>query len=297
MDLDHTPAGGVVADASGMLWFTADNTGLGRFNPNDDTVTLLAPQNDIRPTDAIITGPDGDLWTLSRGCPARVDPLQGTFEFVGAPCVGNGVDLTFAPDGHLWFIRGIPGRTTRLVDVDPGTGQAVEHLASGVIGGPGITTGPDGNLWMPGSSSRIAVAHLHGPSVRITKGQSSDFVHVGETIDYDITVTNTGETPLTGVTVTDPAAPVCDRNVGDLAIGQSLVIDCTYVARFDDGPRLYNTAWIDTNETPSHDSNTPVASVTADPRSAWSRPPTRAPWPSARTSTTTSQSRTPATSH
>lgn len=57
------------------------------------------------------------------------------------------------------------------------------------------------------------------PEIDVTKGCSGD-VFVGDTISYDITVTNTGNVPLFDVQVSDPLAGL-DENIGTLEPGAS----------------------------------------------------------------------------
>ena len=49
---------------------------------------------------------------------------------------------------------------------------------------------------------------------------------LGASHTFTITVTNTGTADLTGVTVTDPITPACDRVIGDLAVGASTTYTC-----------------------------------------------------------------------
>ena len=65
------------------------------------------------------------------------------------------------------------------------------------------------------------------PGVAITKSPDPQTVVSGGTATWTIKVTNTGQIPLTGVTVSDPLAPACDRVIGDLAVGASREYTCT----------------------------------------------------------------------
>jgi uncharacterized repeat protein (TIGR01451 family) len=53
----------------------------------------------------------------------------------------------------------------------------------------------------------------HGPWL------SSVDIPEGDTAYWKVTVTNTGDTPLSGVTVSDPLAPACDISGATLAVG------------------------------------------------------------------------------
>jgi uncharacterized repeat protein (TIGR01451 family) len=56
---------------------------------------------------------------------------------------------------------------------------------------------------------------------------SSVDVPEGDTAYWKATVTNTGDTPVTGVTVSDPLAPACDISGVTLAVGASLSTYCS----------------------------------------------------------------------
>jgi uncharacterized repeat protein (TIGR01451 family) len=72
----------------------------------------------------------------------------------------------------------------------------------------------------------IEVATACGPGGH-SPWMSSVDVPEGDTAYWKVTVTNTGDTPVTGVTVNDPLAPGCDISGGTLAVGASLSTYCT----------------------------------------------------------------------
>ena len=110
------------------------------------------------------------------------------------------------------------------------------------------------------------------PAVTIDKAVDQASVGAGAPIDYHLTVTNTGDTALTGITVTDPGAPDCEGAVPALAVGEDHVIDCTYttVNPTDLGTKN-NVAFVTTTEGASDISNIVQTSVVADLRSPSSR--------------------------
>jgi uncharacterized repeat protein (TIGR01451 family) len=61
----------------------------------------------------------------------------------------------------------------------------------------------------------------HGPWL------SSADVPQGDTAYWKVTVTNTGDTPITNVTVSDPLAPGCDTSGATLAVGATLSTYCS----------------------------------------------------------------------
>ena len=68
---------------------------------------------------------------------------------------------------------------------------------------------------------------------------SSADIPEGDTAYWKVTVTNTGDTPVTNVTVSDPLAPACDISGVTLAVGASL---STYCASPDIGATVVNVA-------------------------------------------------------
>ena len=69
------------------------------------------------------------------------------------------------------------------------------------------------------SASDSAVVAVAVPAIEIQKSPDFQLVGQGGTVTFTIQVTNTGQSALTAVTVTDVAVPACDRLIGTLAIG------------------------------------------------------------------------------
>jgi len=78
-----------------------------------------------------------------------------------------------------------------------------------------------------GGSTDSATETVQCPSIAIEKSPDDKVVRSGDTVTFTIKVTNTGDTNLTNVTVTDPLTPSCDKVIGDLAKGASTSYDCT----------------------------------------------------------------------
>lgn len=69
------------------------------------------------------------------------------------------------------------------------------------------------------------------PAVEITKTADKATYVTGEEIVFTIAVNNSGDVPLTDVTVTDATVPACARTVGALAVGSATVsYTCTAIA-------------------------------------------------------------------
>lgn len=66
------------------------------------------------------------------------------------------------------------------------------------------------------------------PDVTITQTVDQETVVAGEVIDYHLTVENTGDVTLTGVTIIDTKTPDCAGPVVDLAPTEQVTVDCSY---------------------------------------------------------------------
>ncbi|OXM83058.1 DUF11 domain-containing protein [Paenibacillus rigui] len=99
----------------------------------------------------------------------------------------------------------------------------------------------------------------------IRKSADKTEITAGETVQYTITVTNTGNATLTSLHITDPLLGV-DRTFPSLAPGQSIVIDAAYVAADDAkfGTIITNTAIATSAETGPKQAQA-VVSVTGKP--------------------------------
>lgn len=82
---------------------------------------------------------------------------------------------------------------------------------------------------LPAVMSLIAEAMCADPEIEIMKSASAPVVTAGSEVTYTIEVTNTGNTDLHNVTVTDPLVPSCSRVIGTLAAGETSTYQCTTV--------------------------------------------------------------------
>ncbi|MBL8777231.1 MAG: hypothetical protein JNK12_14910 [Acidimicrobiales bacterium] len=92
-------------------------------------------------------------------------------------------------------------------------------------------------------------------AVDVTADQTE--VEAGSAIDYHVTVTNTGNVDLSGVTVVDPAAPACASDVGTLTVRNAVTVDCSYTTAANHAGTYTNVATADSDQTEPVDS-TPV---------------------------------------
>lgn len=115
------------------------------------------------------------------------------------------------------------------------------------------------------------------PSLAIEKTGTIGPVSVGETVNYEITVTNTGLIDLTGVTLVDAMLGI-NQTIGDLNAGEDITVLATYVVTADDLPSpLVNTATADSNETDSvsdsHSVNIELPDITINKIVDWAGMP------------------------
>jgi len=109
----------------------------------------------------------------------------------------------------------------------------------------------------------VATTTVASPALSVTKTADETSVTAGAAIHWHVTATNTGNVPLTGVTVTDANAPGCAGSPGTLAVGAQVTLNCTVVTSAANIPTFANTAGADSNETAAVTSNT--VNVTVNP--------------------------------
>ena len=93
------------------------------------------------------------------------------------------------------------------------------------------------------------VGFLPQPTVSVVLTADQTAVRTSEPIDYHLTIRNTGNARLTGVTVTDSAAPDCAGPLPELNLGESHTVDCTNTPTVADVGTFSNTATVDTDQT------------------------------------------------
>jgi len=71
------------------------------------------------------------------------------------------------------------------------------------------------------------LALVKSGTVDLSKVAPVDVANPGDTINYAFTVTNTGNVPLTGVTVSDPLLPALNCQAVNLQPGDAVTLSCT----------------------------------------------------------------------
>ncbi|HKJ39886.1 MAG TPA: sortase, partial [Anaerolineales bacterium] len=141
---------------------------------------------------------------------------------------------------------------------------------AGEINNTGVVTGTPPVGQDVSDNDPLSEPIAQGPQLDIVKSQTSNGPYVfGDTINYDIVVTNTGNVSLTGVTVIDNSATVgvcTPAQPATLALGESMTCPASHVVtQIDLDSRSYvNTATADSNETPPSDSIVTVNFGVAD---------------------------------
>lgn len=116
----------------------------------------------------------------------------------------------------------------------------------------GVAVGPDDEVFVTDLFNHRVQRFLPppAPSLSVAKAADQTAVLVGEPISYHVTVTNTGNRALTGVSVSDPNAPDCPGPLADLPVGgQPVVVDCTFTPRNSNVGTYTNVATVDSDQT------------------------------------------------
>ncbi len=250
--------------------------------------TTLVPDDTNRvPSGGSDSGMDVFVRDLATGHTERVSVSSGGGEahgFSAGPSLSSdGRYVAFDSSAADLVADDANGEVQDVFRHDRQTGETVlaSRSSNGAQGAHGSTEGAlsaDGTTMaffsyatnlVPGDSNEagdVFVAWATTASLTLTKAADESAVAVGDDIHYRLTVENTGDVALTGVTVTDPAAPGCDTAVGTLAVAEEQTLDCVHTAVEADAGTFSNTAIADADQTAAVASNQVDVAVTTPPR-------------------------------
>jgi streptogramin lyase len=144
----------LVAGPDGAEWFLAEdydgkNVVLGKMTTagavTEIPLSLEAPRKDkaYRRAEAIVTGPDGNLWFGTRDGIGRSTTAGEVTSFALSAGSSAPTAMAVGPDGAIWFTEGAASRIGRITL----SGEVSEFPLPPGRKPSGIAAGPDGNLW------------------------------------------------------------------------------------------------------------------------------------------------------
>ena len=143
----------------------------------------------------------------------------------------GGYSFNQLPPGDYTVVQTQPSGYSSVKDRDNQTGdfgdpdpQDSDDTVDNAIG---VNLKPGEKDW--GNSF---VEFTQSPAVDIRKQSEGDDVRTfveGDTVDFEIQVTNTGAIELTNVAVTDPLLPACNNDIGTLGLNESVIYSCSMV--------------------------------------------------------------------
>ena len=138
--------------------------------------------------------------------------------------VGN-VDLT-----DLLVIDNQPGVVVTCPKTTLAVTELIQCSANGVaIAGPYSNVGTATAKYLGVTTTASDTSSYFGanPILDVQKTPDTQTVVQGGSVTFTITVTNTGNVPLTDVVVTDPLSTACNRTIASLAISEIVSFSCT----------------------------------------------------------------------
>ncbi|MCB1017492.1 MAG: carboxypeptidase regulatory-like domain-containing protein [Acidimicrobiales bacterium] len=241
------PAGVAVDPATGDV-FVADS-GNGRVQRFSSAgVFEAAWSGDLEDPGDLVVGAGPSVYVVDRGAnrlrrftrSGGALPLfedRGLAEFPdsttpGSVAVdGDGNVVVAHGDDHVdkYSRSGLFVRTYDFVTNDP-SGYEHEHSAIAVDGQRRLIEYVHWEGTVGGSRDLARIDQLPGGSfVSVRAAFDDESGVVGRPLRVKVGVVNSGTTPLTGVTVSDPAAPGCEATLPMLAPGEDHVVECTVV--------------------------------------------------------------------
>ncbi len=142
----------IVPGPDGRLWYTTDQGALEAITTAGVATPYASVGNFNAGSTGIADAPNGSLAFLQAGAGNFPSGSISEVTTAGAPVAGPtltqeaGVSLTAGPDGNLWYVT--PEYVCKISpSLDPAT-QNCDPLLDVPVGGTGIATGSDRNLWV-----------------------------------------------------------------------------------------------------------------------------------------------------
>jgi uncharacterized repeat protein (TIGR01451 family)/fimbrial isopeptide formation D2 family protein len=219
--VNNPPTGGPTMTSSITSTTPGNNCPVGGSDPAcSTTVTILIPQLAIAKTADTSTATPGQTITYTitvantGPTPYTAATVQDALDGVLADADYNddatatsgalsytSPDLTWTGDLAIGATATIT-YTVTVKNPDPGDKHLSNTVTSTALGNNCATTSTD-----PACTAHVTVLV---PQLTITKTAGTPEVVAGGTVHYTITVANTGQTPYTGATLTDPLTGVLD---------------------------------------------------------------------------------------
>jgi uncharacterized repeat protein (TIGR01451 family) len=221
------------------------------------TCTLAGVTNDLTNTAVVTATPLGGGPDVGDSDTAFVDVTGPAVEVVKAPAAQivryNGTatfDITVSNTGDTDVTdvsvtdAAVPACDRPIGGLPVGDSQTYTcdllNVTADFTNTAVVTGAPSGGGPAVGDTG-IAVVDVISPAIAIAKTPDSQTILAGEGVTFTVSVTNTGDSPLDDVAVTDVLAPDCDRNLGRLDAGVPYTYACSLSSLSDD---LVNTAQV-----------------------------------------------------
>lgn len=169
---------------------------------------------------------------------AEVETSAGVWVPVAMPTIGFDPVVTAAPGATITWHP--PSSSNLVVKWNRDFGFLIGTVNWNDLPMPCVPADP---------SVAVATTTVARPALAVSARADETAVVAGSPIHLHVTVANTGDVPLTGVTVTNARAPGCAGSPGTLAVGAQVTYDCTATTTVADVPSVTDTATADSNET------------------------------------------------
>lgn len=205
---------------------TADSAETAPVTSATEAVTvdgLPSPEVTITPSESAVTVGDVIHYAVT------VKNRAAVLALTGLDLTGDGLTCDAPPSSLAAGATANLACTHTTTEADLGS-----HTSTLTVGS---TEAPDGTA----TSSATTVSPVPVPGLTVTLAAAEDSVEAGEDVHYTVTVLNSGETPLTGVAVTDAPAG-CTGPLVDLAVSASATTTCTRATTLADVGTLSDDA-------------------------------------------------------